>query len=231
MSNKILFLKNAIFTFALTALIASLFLWLLYAQTNSLLPSDINKTLASTSLTLLGIALLLGPLARLYDFLDSFLHFRKAIGIMAFFLATIHTYLTLFPLARSGPLGFITNRPYSAVPGLIALSIFIFLFIISFETIKHKLGIERWWHFQFRGARLAAIFILIHVTVLKSSGWVTFITQGQGLPPSGLLVALFSLFVLLTRVTELLPKPLARALVPVWFVATLSFSVFLFLVH
>lgn len=198
--------------------------------------SIVNKSLASTSLMLLGIVLLLGPLSRLYQRFDKWVNYRKELGILGFWLGAGHVYLSMFPLARTGPLGFYQGKPLAAYPGLAGLVIMFILFILSFEVMKTKLGAERWWKTHYRGVRLAALAVLFHMSVLKYSEWFKWLGGETGKklaqpewPPASLLVAVFSGFVLLVRLAEIFGLRAAKALVPLFSLAALGVTGWLFL--
>lgn len=198
--------------------------------------SIVNKSLASTSLLLLGIVLLLGPLSRLYQRFDRWVNYRKELGILAFFLGGVHVYLSMFPLAKSGPLGLFQSRPLVAYLGLAGLVIMAALFVISFEKIKAKINYAKWWKAQYTGARIAAIAVLFHMAVFKYSEWGKWLggetnrkLAQPGWPPASLLVAVFSGFVLLVRLAEFFSLRLAKALVPLFSVAALGVAGWLFL--
>lgn len=197
--------------------------------------SILNKSLASTSLLLLGVILLLGPLSRVYDRFDRWLIYRKEFGIIAFFLGTMHVYLAMFPLARRGPFGFYLARPESAFPGLAGLVIMMILFAFSFEIVKQKLEQTTWWKLQYRGVRLAALAVLFHMSILKYPEWLSWYQGNAGqiakpsFPPASLLVALFSVLVLLVRLTELFSHRAVRTLIPVYALVALGTAAWLFL--
>lgn len=197
--------------------------------------SIINKSLASTSLILLGIVLLLGPLSRLYNRFDKWINYRKEVGILAFFIAAVHVYLSMFPLARRSPFGLYQSRPLVAYSGLLALLIMFYLFIISFEKIKAKINSAKWWKMQYWGARIAALAVLFHMTVFKYSEWGKWLAGDTGKlaipswPPASLLVAVFSGFVLLVRLAEIFGSRAAKILVPLFSLAALGVSGWLFL--
>ena len=196
--------------------------------------SIVNKSLASASLILLGIVLLLGPLSRIYNRFDKWINYRKELGILAFLTGAVHVYLSMFPLARRGPFGLYQSRPLVAYSGLLGLLIMVYLFIISFEKIKTKMNADKWWKAQYIGARIAALAVLFHMTVFKYSEWGMWLAGDVGklalpnLPPVSLLVALFSGFVLLVRLSEFLGKRAAKFLVPVWLGAAVITSILLF---
>lgn len=197
--------------------------------------SIVNKSLASASLVLLGIVLLLGPLSRLYQRFDKWINYRKELGVLAFFLGAAHVYMAMFPLAKSGPWGFYQAKPLAAYPGLIGLLIMFILFILSFEVMKNKLGAERWWKAHYRGVRLAALAVLFHMSVLKYSEWLKWLSgetgklAQPGWPPASLLVAVFSGFVLLVRLSEIFGTRIAKKLVPLFSLAAVGITGWLFL--
>lgn len=198
--------------------------------------SIINKSLASASLLLLGIVLLLGPLSRLYQWFDKWVNYRKELGVLAFFLGAAHVYMAMFPLARSGPWGFYQARPLAAYLGLIGLLIMFILFILSFEAMKNKLGAERWWRAHYRGVRIAALAVLFHMSVLKYSEWLKWLggetgkkLAQPGWPPASLLVAVFSGLVLLVRLAEMFGSRAAKILVPLFCLAAVGITSWFFL--
>lgn len=197
--------------------------------------SILNKSFASTSLLLLGIILLLGPLSRVYNRFDRWLIYRKEFGIVAFLIGLTHVYLAMFPLARRGPFGFYLARPWSAFPGLAGLVIMAVLFAFSFEPVMKKLEQTTWWKLQYRGVRLAALAVLFHMSILKYPEWLAWYTGEAGtlahpsFPPASLLVALFSTFVILVRLTELFAHKSIRTLIPVYALLTIGTATWLFL--
>ena len=69
----------------------------------------LNKVLASASLVLLGIILLIGPISRFYNRFDKWLIYRREIGIFAFLLALTHGIISSShlnnPLLKQNSLG------------------------------------------------------------------------------------------------------------------------------
>lgn len=199
--------------------IFSLIIFALFAYYNSLQlqglsPRVYNRALADTSIVLLGIALSLGMLSRLYEIWDKFLTYRKELGILAFFAGASHVYLSMFPLARSGPWGFYNYKPLSAYPGLAGLLIMFFLFLISAKLIEKSLGTKTWWKLQYIGGRLAGLAVLIHLIVLRGSTWPQIIQSSTSTPPSHLITGSFAIFILISRLLERLNKKLAKWLIP-----------------
>ncbi len=198
--------------------------------------SSLNKSLATSTLFLLGGVLLLGPFSRMFDVFDRAFKYRKELGVLTFYLGAAHVYLSMFPLARRGPWGLYASQPLPAYSGLAALGIMFILLIISLSAMQHVLGAKNWWRAQYWGARSAFVLIAVHLTALKFSGWQPWlatrgaeITQGMAsLPPLSLLGPVFAAFVLLVRFSELLGAKAARLITFCAFLVTVGVTVWLF---
>lgn len=199
--------------------------------------SSLNKSLSTSTLFLLGVVLLLGPLSRLYQVFDPLVKYRKELGVLTFFTGLSHVYLSMFPLARRGPFGFYQGAPWSAYPGLAALFIMFGLFLLSLDWIKKKLSPAAWWKLQSWGARLAFIVITVHMMVLKYGGWGTWLAdRGAGsqqgvmsLPPLALLAFVWVIFVIVVRLSELLGAASARRVSLAMSITTALFVAWLFI--
>jgi len=178
-----------------------------------------NKIFAGVAAVLFGIVLLIGPLSRLFSFPDRSVQYRKALGIVAFFLALIHGVISFLFLRSKFPLsGFLGTLNWSFVFGLVATIILVAIFAISNDRVMMALGRERWWRLQYWGVRLACVLILLHVFVMKWSGWVQWYKVGgtsdlrhPEWPGAGLLVGWFMVFVILVRLFEFMSPKLGRA--------------------
>lgn len=227
--------------YAVAAIVTALTVWFVYryavVRYGVTGLSSFNKSLATSTLFFLGIVLLLGPLSRLFTMFDHALKYRKELGVLTFFTAAAHVYLSMFPLARRGHFGFYLSQPLSAYSGLAGLVIMFLLLILSVGFVERLLGTRLWWKMQYWGARLAFVAVALHFVVLKYQGMVQwFVERGAGgiqgmlwLPPISLLAAVFTAFVLLIRVSELFGPRAARAITQVSFLATTVFTVWLFL--
>jgi len=176
----------------------------------------LSVSLAAGTLFLLGYVLLLGPMTRMFDFMDKQFRFRKEIGIMAFFTGLTHVYLAMFPLARNGPWGLYRARPFSAYPGIEALGVLFILFVISYGPFVRLLGSRLWWKVQYWGVRLAFVLIAVHMIVLKYGVIAAWIATGGN---AQLIIweTLFTAFVVYIRLTELAGKRRGRLLAEVGF--------------
>jgi len=199
--------------------------------------STLNKSLATSTLFLLGIVLLLGPLSRLFSIFDHALKYRKELGVLTFFTGVAHVYLSMFPLARRGPFGFYQSQPLSAYAGLAGLIIMFILLLLSGAAVERAIGTRVWWKLQYWGARLAFIAVAFHFIVLKYPGMVKWLQDRgaggtQGMPwlvPISLLATIFVAFVLIVRLSELFGPKVARVITQLSFVTGVIFTAWLFI--
>lgn len=190
--------------------------------------SPLNKSFATSTVFLLGVVLLMGPLSRLFTIFDPFLKYRKELGILTFFTGASHVYLSMFPLARRGPFGFYQSRPLPAYAGLAGIAIMAFLFLISFAPAERALGARLWWKLQYWGARFAFVAISFHMIVLEYAGWGKWFARRSSPPPLALLASVFATFVLAVRLSELFGAAAARRITQFSFLAMSAIMVWLF---
>lgn len=191
--------------------------------------SSLNKSLATSTLFLLGIVLLMGPLSRLFAVFDHALKYRKELGILTFFTGAAHVYLSMFPLARRGPFGFYQNQPLSAYAGLAGLVIMFFLFLLSSAAVERAIGTRTWWKLQYLGARTAFLAIAFHMIILKYAGWGKWLVERGSLPPLAILATVFAAFVFVVRLSELFGPHAARRITQLSFLAITAFTAWLFI--
>lgn len=186
------------------------FLWSTPTTTDALfLP---NKALASVAMTLLAFTFLIGPIVRYFDRYDTWLSYRKEIGILAGFLAIVHGLISYCLLPIKFPQAWIDFTATEFLAGLVGAITLAVLFILSWKSIILLVTGGPWWFLQRFGLRLAIIATLIHVYVMKWSSWTTWFTQGNTkptaelirpeLPALELLVTLFITWVVVIRFYE-----------------------------
>lgn len=167
----------------------------------------VNRTMSSSTIILLGLVLVLGPLVRVFGGAwKTLFMLRKEIGMYTFLTGVTHVYLSMFPLARRGPWGFYEGMPWSAYPGLFGLVVLWILFIFSFVTLQKRLTPATWWKLQYIGVRVAFAAVLLHTIVLRFDSWTLWMSQwakGEQLyPPLAFLACLFSVYVIVVKVFE-----------------------------
>jgi len=196
----------------------------------------LNKVFASVAFILLGIVILLGPSSRLFSFSDQYLQYRKELGIVSFFLALFHGVISLFFLPDKFPLNSFFGRiNWAFIFALAATLVLTFIFLISNEKAIMILGRQKWWRIQYKGVRIAFLFVFLHVLFRKGKEWLAWYrfnfvegnVSGSNLPEIGLLVWWFMVFVILIRIAEYISPNLGRIafyttsiLIPIIYIVT-----------
>jgi len=194
----------------------------------------INKVLAGVAAINFSIIILLGPLSRLFNFVDRHIELRKEFGIVGMVLAITHAVSSFFFLSSRFPLKFYFEKQLlTFVFGLISVAILICLFVISFEKIIIRLGRARWWKMSYWGMRLLFVLVILHVFVMKWNGWVDWYMKGgtkelvhPEWPGGGLIVGWFVAFALLMRIAELLGPRIGKIM---WYLTVILLPIIYFL--
>ena len=170
-----------------------------------------NKVLVGAGTVLLAFTFLIGPIVRYFDRLDTWLGYRKEIGIVGGFLAVSHGIISYFLLPLKFPASRFDFTSLTFAAGLVAAFLLVFLFIISFKKAINLIGGSRWWFLQRWGLRLVIAFTLIHVYVMKWESWMTWLKKGGAVTPElahpllpglGMLAMLFLTWVVIVRLYE-----------------------------
>jgi len=196
----------------------------------------INKVLAGVSLIILAAVVFIGPLSRFYDRFDSWIIYRKELGIVAFLLALAHGVISFFFLSDRFSITYFMNNLLTFIFGLISLFILAYLFILSFEKVIDNLDRKKWWLVQSWGVRIAGTLVFLHVFLLKYPGWLKWYAQGGApelarpyLPPASIIAFAFAFFVVLVRLSEFFGKKVGRIMVLLLFILLIFFLVGSFL--
>lgn len=188
---KVLVLGLAVFAFS-------------YSYTASQnIPNVLNKSVADTSIILIGLSMLLSSLCYFWNFLDSQSIYRRHLGLIGFAFGLVHIGLSWSTLQKLFDMATWQRGAYwPALTGLIATVIFTIMALISNTYSIKKLG--RAWRPILRWGYLALIMVFAHVVVLKSARWITWYNGGMATPPSmSLMVTIFMVVVLVMRVVLL----------------------------
>lgn len=170
-----------------------------------------NKALAGTAMTLLAFTFLIGPITRYFDRFDQWLSYRKEIGIVAGFLAVAHGLVSYYLLPLKFPQEWIEFSSLEFGAGLIGAILLVVLFVLSWKHVILLVGGGPWWFLQRWGLRAVVLLTLVHVFVMKWSGWMKWLKQGGAVTPElahplmpglGLLVSLFIAWVVIVRLYE-----------------------------
>lgn len=124
------------------------------------------------SVLLLYLAMLASPLTKAYPNLPlkgSYLHARRAIGVLAFYYALLHAALAFYK-QLGGPDGiqyYSSKYNWSLLFGVVSLAILFVMTVTSLDWAVQKLSFKR-WKLLHRLVYLAGLSILIHVVLIGS---------------------------------------------------------------
>jgi DMSO/TMAO reductase YedYZ heme-binding membrane subunit len=171
-----------------------------------------NKAIGNAALLMLALTFLIGPIVRYFDRLDSWLGYRKEIGIIAALLAIFHGFISYSWLPKKFPQQWIDFTSIEFGAGLIGALVLGFLCIASFKKAIMILEGSRWWFIQRFGLRLAILATIVHIVALKGNSWLRwFLTPNMivsaevlrpELPALGLLSGLLLGWVIVVRIYE-----------------------------
>jgi len=154
------------------AIVLGIIFWLLeFAYQMILIGNPITSVVrgsALTAATLIGISLLISPLARLFPSRNYIRH-RRTIGVLGFTFAIIHACTVVFS-GLYGSLGsiFFSINPYEApaVFGLLAFIIFIPIYLTSTDWAVAKLSYQKWKAIH-RLVYIAFIITVLHFILVN----------------------------------------------------------------
>lgn len=153
---------------------------------------ELGEKFGQISVGLLILSLIPGTLKRmnLLGRLESILMlFRRQLGVLAFFTATMHLgYISWIKKIATGQNPFLSAFKYQQT-GFAAITIFLLLWINSNNISMKFFG--KWWKYFQRLAYLSIIFLILHTFDAGSKIWIVL---------SGLLtIEAFSWFVYFTK--------------------------------
>lgn len=173
-----------------------------YAYTSWLkVPNIINKTTADVSIILIGLSMWLTSLGYYFNVFDTFIRYRKHLGLVGFAYGVAHILLSFSALqnlfrAETWENGLM----WPALNGLLATVIFTIMTLISNTFMAKTLG-GKLWRQILRTGYIAVIFVWFHVVLLKSARWITWYEAGMQTPPAmSLIVTIFMTIVVLMRI-------------------------------
>ncbi len=173
-----------------------------------------NKAISLTSVVIIGLSFLLGPLARFSaKKIAGTLYMRKYLGVFGFGLASMHGIISLllFNSSYYPKLFFDTGKlkltgELSILFGILSIFVFSAVAITSLPSIE-KLLHPKQWKFVQRLGYIGLVLTLFHVAVMGWEGWLNTSGWPGGLLPISMIAALIIIFVLILRVIVIiLPK-------------------------
>lgn len=153
-----------------------------------------NRTFAISSVFLIGLSFILGPLARfLPKIFVPMLEYRKPLGLLGYGFAIVHVIMSLLIVESE----VYAESRLSLVAGMLALLIFSFVAFSSMTRSIKAFGFERWQQIQ-RSGYLAYALVIVHFSILEGGEFI-----GRQL---GQVTLVFALLVLALRVIVLFMK-------------------------
>lgn len=179
-------------------------LFLLYFQFynfGKITPHEMVKTTGLLAIALLSLTLFIGPACRLFPYLEILKAYRKAWGLLSFFIALLHGILVYifyfnYDLARlfnpAGP------RYFALMAGLISLIILAVVTLTSNQTALNLLSPKNWKRIQL-ASYLALLFAVLHFYLAESTNGVLVIKKllGQITFAFAAFVVVFRVFIML----------------------------------
>jgi methionine sulfoxide reductase heme-binding subunit len=132
----------------------------------------IEQTYGVLATLLLIMALAISPLTKLYptwSYKDQVVHARRAIGVLAFYYAALHMWLTFFlQFDGFGGLQYLNSKYLVAfICGFVALVILAAMAATSFDWAIHFMTFRR-WKWLHRLVYTAGLAIVVHVVLVGS---------------------------------------------------------------
>ena len=187
-------------TVVFSAFIFAACLGYLYWRSKSLSTFSVNQAGANTGVILIGLSFLLSSICYFFNFADTKIIYRKHLGIIGFAFGLAHVLLVVVFMPGIFPFSdWFGSEWLVALLGLIAVLLFSFMTVISTRYVVTVMG-GKLWRTSLRYAGYAAlIFVWFHSIIATSPRWIGWLTQPSGLPPLGLIVAVYSVVVVLAR--------------------------------
>ena len=142
----------------------------LFIPSGSLQTIRIEQAFGFISFLLLYLAVLASPFTKVFPRLEinaHYLHARRAIGVLSFYYAFLHAYMTFFTqLNGFSGLGYFNSRyNLSLLLGFVALCILAVLTMTSLEWAVKVMHFKN-WKLLHRLVYIAGITILVHVVII-----------------------------------------------------------------
>ena len=155
------------------------------------IPNVLNKSVADTSIVLIGLSFWISSLSYFFTIFDTLIKYRKHIGLIGFAFGVVHFILSFQALK-----GLPNPAPLT---GVLAIIIFTIMALISNRALMMKIGVAR-WRLLLRCGYAAVLLILAHVVFLKYARWLTWYNGGlKTLPSSSIIISLFIAVVVVMR--------------------------------
>lgn len=164
------------------------------------IPGTLNKAVADTSVVLICLSMLFGPICHFWNFADTKIVYRKHLGLVGFAYVVVHLLLSFSALEKlTETASWQSGAALPVAAATAATTIFLIMTLISNNYAARELG-GIWWRRILRTGYLALILSLAHVALLKMSRWVEWFHGGLQRPPAlSLVVSTLIIITLLAR--------------------------------
>lgn len=211
-------MKDYLYTFLVSISISVTLFCYTLIRTGTIHSLFWQQLFGQTAAFVLGITLLIGPLSRAHQAFSRFIKYRKEIGVMVFVFALFHalfSYVLVFDVFEAGFWTLYLTLPN--IVGSLAMLGLLILFMSSRRFIQTRLGNKLWWQIQYKGVRVTAILVFVHIVLasgISSRYWLMSPTSDL-LPPPAMLISQFGVGVLFLRFFEwVFPKRLTHVVIP-----------------
>lgn len=194
------FLRPILITLLWGAVFFSVFLFR-FSPAQRLTVFFINKALAETTVVLLGLSFLLGPLCKISPFFIKHLPYRKYFGLFGFYFLLFHIVTSLLQLNARFPLAWYLKNFWGMLAAILAALIFLVMTVTTSEKVIARLEGNSWKLIQ-RIGYLALFLALIHIFMATNARWSLWLS-GKTDMPSSFLVFVFGVLVILARLAAL----------------------------
>lgn len=165
------------------------------------IPNPLNKSVADTSIILIGLSMTMASVCYFWNIFDRFIVYRKHLGIIGLLFGIAHIYLSFGFLQKLFVLETWKNGAmWPQLTGLLAALIFIVMALISPSAIAEKIG-GKLWRRVLQFGHVGVVLIWLHVYLLKFGRIMQWYTGGMKTPPSASAIILaFMTIVIVLRV-------------------------------
>ncbi len=189
--------KNIIlFSFTTIPLFSVYYLWTTYKDVQII--EIFLKGFTNTGYLLIGFSLLIGSLAKFWNYFDTYLHYRKQLGIIGFFYILLHGFVGTLIYVFPNPL-ILWDNFWVIFYGILGLVLFFVCYCISEIVVIRVLGPKLWRRLIRYISYTAFILGTIHVFLAKYTVWQEYIISDRIFPPISLTLFVFGISILVFR--------------------------------
>lgn len=167
---------------------------------------SISNVIAATAAIMIGSSFALSGLCYYFTFFDTYIFYRKYLGLIGFWLALLYSIMLLFVNPERYFYGFFENiDSLNFILGLSAMAIFTMMALISNKWAMLMLGPQNWRR-MLRLGYLAYGMLVIRAFDLENDMWTQWLQMPDSLPPVRLVISIFAVSVILLRISLIFSK-------------------------